>query len=173
MEKKSAFGPSVLSGIYLGVVLILFSLITYLLDFPYDSPVKYFSYLILAIGLYLSIISFRNKHNGGFISYGGAFSSGFYTAIFASLLTGIFTYIYVVYIDTGLIEQILLDAEEQTLQKYPEMSDEQLEQTLSYTEMFTSPFMMSIFGFLGNLVSSTLLSLIIAIFAKRENKEIA
>ena len=172
MEKKSAFGPSAISGVYLAVALIVFSLLTFLLDVEYDSPIKYISYAILAIGLYLTIVSYRDKHMGGFISYKGAFTSGFYTALIASLITGLFTFIYVEYIDTTLVEQILITTEETMLESNPDMSDEQIEQALSYTEMFTSPVVMSIFGFLGNLVVSIILSLIISIFAKRENKEV-
>ena len=172
-EQKSAFGPSIVSGIYLGLALIVFSLVTFLLDVDLESPIKYISYVILAIGLFWATISFRDKHRGGFINYGGSFSAGFYTGLFASFLLGIFTFVYVQYIDTGLVQEILLNAEEQMLEQNPNMSDEQIDQALSITEMMTSPIMMGVWGFVGNLVASTLLSLIIAIFAKRENKEIA
>ncbi len=172
MEKKSAFGPSAISGVYLGVALIVFSLITFLLDFEYDSPIKYISYAILAIGLYWAIVSYRDKHLGGFISYKGAFTAGFYTALIASLITGIFTFIYVEYIDTALIGQVLEQAELDMLERSPDMSDEQLDQALSFTEIFASPIVLSIAGFISNLVVSIILSLIISIFAKRENKEV-
>lgn len=172
MEKKSAFGPSILPGIYLGVSLVLFSLITFLLDVDIQSPIKYVSWLILAAGLFWAIISFRDKQMGGFIDYKGAFSSGFYTGLIASIIAGLFMFVYVQYIDPGIIDQILLETEA-TLEQNPNMSDEQIEQALEMTESFTSPILMSVFGFLGNLVASTVLSLIIAIFAKRENKEIA
>ncbi len=173
MEKKSAFGPSLISGIYLGVALILFSLIMFLLDIDRESPIMYISYIVLAVGLFWSVISFRNKHLGGFIEYKTAFGAGFYTGLFASILAAIFTYIYVTAIDPGLIDEILIQAEEQMLEQNPNMTDEQIEQGLAMTETFTSPVMISVWAFLGNLVISTILSLIIAIFAKRENKEIA
>jgi len=43
-----------------------------------------------------------------------------------------------------------------------------LETALHYTEMFTSPVMITIWGFIANVIFGTILSLIIAIFAKRE-----
>ncbi len=172
MEKKSAFGPSAISGVYLGAALIVFSLLTFLMDVDLESPIKYFSYLILAVGLWWSIVSYRDKHMGGYIDYKGAFAVGFYTALIASLIAGIFTYVYVEYIDTTLIEQVMLKAEESIIEQNPNMSDEQIEQSLEMAGMFTSPIVMSIFGFLGNLIASIFLSLIISIFAKRENKEV-
>jgi len=172
MEKKqSAFAAAFSPGIIISAALILYSLVLFLLDVAYDSKLTYVSYLILAIGLYWAITSYRNKQEGGFISYGGAFSSGFYVGLVISVITAIFTYIYVQYINPGIIDDIILKAEEEMLTNTPDMSDEQVEQALSYVEKFTSPAIMAVFGFFGNLLASTIFSLIIAIFAKREKKE--
>lgn len=174
MEKqKSAFMPSLLPGIYLGFALIVYSLLMYLLDVDRESYITYISYIILAAGLYWSVVSFRDKNMDGYIEYGKAFSAGFYTGLFASILAGIFLYIYVQYIDLGLIDEILVEAEENMLAQNPDMSNEQLDQALSMTETFTSPVMMGVMGFIMNLFVSTIFSLIIAIFAKRENKQVA
>lgn len=173
-NQKSAFMPSLINGIYLGLTLVVFSLLMFLLDVDRESWINYISYIIIAAGLYMSIVNYRDKQSGGFIEYGKAFGSGFYTGLFASIITGIFTFIYVQYIDTVLIEEILVKAEESILESNPEMSDEQLNQALSITRaMFASPLMMAIWGFFFNLIAATLLSLIIAIFAKRENQQVA
>ena len=170
---KSAFMPSLMPGIYLGFTLIIFTLLIFLLDVDMESPIKYVSYGIMAIGLYLSIISFRDKQLDGFITYGKAFSAGFYTGLFASIIASIFTVFYVQYIDTELIANILIIAEEGMLESNPDMTNEQIDQALSLTEMFTSPIMMGVIGFIGNVILSAALSLLIAIFAKRENQNIA
>ena len=170
---KSAFMPSLMPGIYLGFALIMYTLVLFILDVDMESPLKYGSYVIMAIGLYLSIVAFRDKQLDGFISYGKAFSSGFYTGLFASVIASVFTIIYVQYIDTELIANILLIAEESMLEANPDMSNEQIDQALSMTEMFTSPIMMGVMGFIANLILSAILSLIIAIFAKQENNNIA
>ncbi|MFK5857331.1 MAG: DUF4199 domain-containing protein [Bacteroidota bacterium] len=172
-KMKSAFMPSLMPGIYLGFALIIYTLILFVLDIDMESPAKYVSYVLMAVGLYLSIVSFRDKHLDGFISYGKAFSAGFYTGLFASLLGAIFTLFYVQYIDTELIANILIVAEEGMLEQNPDMSNEQLDQALSMTEMFTSPIMLGVISFIANLLLSAVLSLIIAIFAKRENQNIA
>jgi len=172
-KMKSAFMPSLMPGIYLGFALIMYTLVLFILDVDMESPLKYGSYVIMAIGLYLSIVAFRDKQLDGFISYGKAFSSGFYTGLFASVIASVFTIIYVQYIDTELIANILLIAEESMLEANPDMSNEQIDQALSMTEMFTSPIMMGVMGFIANLILSAILSLIIAIFAKQENNNIA
>jgi len=168
-KMKSAFMPTLMPGIYLGFALIMYTLVLYILDVDMESPLKYGSYAIMAVGLFLSTVAFRDKHLNGYITYGKAFSAGFYTGLFASVIASIFTVIYVQYIDTELIANILLIAEESMLESNPDMTNEQIDQALSMTEMFTSPMMMGIMGFIANVILSAILSLIIAIFAKREN----
>ncbi len=172
-KMKSAFMPSLMPGIYLAFALIIYTLLLFVLDVDMESPLKYGSYIIMAIGLYLSIVAFRDKHLDGYITYGKAFSAGFYTGLFASIIASIFTIIYVQYIDTELIANILILAEEGMLEQNPDMSNEQIDQALAMTEMFTSPIMMGVMGFIANVILSAALSLIIAIFAKRENRNIA
>ncbi|MCF6342636.1 MAG: DUF4199 domain-containing protein [Bacteroidales bacterium] len=169
-NKRSVVMPSLMYGIYLGIVLIVFNLIMYLLDVDRASGLMRVSYLIMATGLFLAMISVRDKYLDGFASYGKAFGTGFWTGLFAAVLGALFTYIDVLYIDPGMIDEILVKAEESMLAANPNMSDEQLDQALSMTEMFTSPLMITVWAFIENVVSATILSLIIAIFAKRENQ---
>ncbi len=170
---KSTFLPSFLPGVYLGLALIIFTLLVYLINIDLQSPIKYISYVIMIAGLTISIVTFRNNQMDGYITYGKAFSVGFYTGLFASIIAGIFTVIYVQYIDTELISNILAIAEENMLEQRPDMTNEQLEQALSMTEIFTTPIMMGVMGFISNVILSAVFSLIIAIFAKREDKSIA
>jgi len=175
MEEKqnSVIASSLTSGIIVGIVLIVFSLLMYFLDVDPQSKIMWLSYLILAAGLWWAIISYRNKLPGGYLTYGKAFSAGFFTGLFASIILAIFTFIYVQYIDTTLIDKILANTENKILNKQPNISDEDLDRALSMTRKFTNPSMMSIFSFVGNTILSTLFSLIIAIFAKREDNRLA
>lgn len=170
---KSTFKSSFMPGILVGLALIVFELIMYLLDVDRESWIKYLAYLVMAGGIYWAATTYRDKQLGGFISFGQAFGSGFWTAFFASVISAIFTYIYVTMIDPGMIEEILLTAEERMLEQNPNMSDEQLEQALNMTEMFTSGPMITAWVFIFNLLASAVLSLIIAIFVKRENQSLA
>ncbi len=172
-NKKSPFMSSLSSGIILGIVLIIFSLIMYFLDVDSESKIMWLSYVILFIGLYMAIVSYRKKLPGEIMTYGQAFLSGFLTGLFTSVLVAIFVYIFVEYIDTTLIAKKLAEAEEQILESQPDISDEDLDRALSITKAILNPAMMTVFSFLGNLLLSTIFSLIIAIFAKREDTSIA
>ena len=72
-------------------------------------------------------------------------------------------------INPGVIDEILIKSEEQILEQNPNISDEQLEQALNWTEMFVSPMVMTIFSAIFSIIAGAILSLLIAIFVKREN----
>ncbi|MCF8348605.1 MAG: DUF4199 domain-containing protein [Bacteroidales bacterium] len=175
MEQKSisVFGAGLMPGILIGFALIVFQLIMYLLDVPSESYVNYLAFVVLAAGLFWSIIQFRDNRLDGFISYGKAVGSGFAVGLIASVLIGVFMYFYVTYMNTGLVEQVLITAEENMLEQNPNMTDEQIEQAMSMVEIFTTPTMMAVMSFVYNVVVSVIFSLIIAIFAKREDRSIA
>lgn len=82
------------NGIILGAALILFSLLLYIIDVPYTSKASWISYLIIVIGAVLAIKQWRDKYNDGYLSYGGAFSNGFLTLLFAGILASVWTGIF-------------------------------------------------------------------------------
>jgi len=172
-NKVSQFMPALTSGIILGVVLIIFALLMYFLDVDRESKINWLSYLILFVGLYMAVASYRKKLPGEFMTYGEGVLQGFLTGLFTSILVAVFTYIYVEYIDTTLIDRVLAETEEKILASQSDISDEDLDRALSLTRKFTNPGVMSFFSLFGNVVLSTLFSLIIAIFAKREDKSLA
>ncbi len=172
-NQKSSFQASLIPGVYLGIALIVFSIILYLLDVPYDSKLTWISYLIMAAGLFWAMISIRDNSLGGYLTYGQGFGIGFWTVFFSTILGTIFTYFYATMINPGIIEEILINSEEAILESSPDMSDEALEQALTMTEKFTTPVMLTVLTFVFSMIFGTILSLIIAIFAKREDKSLA
>jgi len=172
-NQKSVIMPSLTYGIYLGFALIVYSLLLFLLDVDQESWLTWISYVVMAAGLFWAMISVRDKELGGFATYGKAFGIGFWTTFFATIIASIFTYVYVIYIDPGMIDEILLKAEESMLERNPNMSDEQFDTGMMWTEKLTTPVMITVWGFFANIVFGTILSLIIAIFAKRENNSVA
>lgn len=167
-QKKSIFQPSIMPGIFLGIAIIIFSLVLYLLDVNMRSGWNYLSLILMVGGLYWGMITVRDKTLDGYISYKQAFVVGFWVGLVAVIISSIFTYVHVTVIDPGFAQETLDQAIEQALERNPDMSDAELEQVESITSMFTSPAMITVWGFVGSLFFTVILSLIIAIFAKRE-----
>lgn len=169
-NQKSAFMPSLTSGLILGVVLIVFSLILYITDLNENVWIASISYVLTAIVLFYAITNFRDKEQNGMLSYGKGVGVGTLTGFFASILLAIFTYVYVTYIDPSVIEQAIVKAEESILETNPNISDDDLEKGL---EMVTSPILMGVMSIFWYTIVSLVLSLLISIFAKKEDTNIA
>ncbi len=167
-NQKSSTQPAMMYGLILGLVLILFSLLMFLIDVDQESPLMYISYLLMIVVLFLIMVNFRDKQLGGIASYGTMFGVGFKTILFASILTAIFTYVFVTLINPGLIDEILMNAEGKMMEN-EDLTDEQIEQALGFTESFVAnPVAITIWSFALNLIVGAVFSLIISIFVKRE-----
>jgi hypothetical protein len=168
-EKPSIFKASVVPGLILGIVLIVFSLIMFVMDVDRESKVNWISFVVMVGVLYWAMTTIRDKTLGGFASYGQAFKAGFFVVLIGSIIAGIYFYIHIVALDPGMVDEIMMQQEEEILSRNPDISDEELEFALGMTEKFTSPPMLAFWGTFANLLFGTVFSLLIAIFVKREN----
>ena len=120
-------------------------------------------------GMVWGTIEFRNKYSGGFITYGKAFSSCFWIGLIAGLLATIYMFVFVTFIHPGFINELLDQMREQMQASNASMSDEQMEQAISMSSRFMSPVMMTVWGLVTYAAFSAILSLIVAIFLKKED----
>ena len=166
-NKPSKVTLSLGYGVVIALAIIVFSLITFLLDVAQGSGIEYLSYLILLVGLFLVQLNFRNKYQGGFITYGEAFKIGMWTSLFLAIIMGIYTYIFFTYIDPGAIEEGMALAEQKMMDRG--MSDMEIEQGMVIAEKLAGVGMMTFFAVAGNFIIGMILSLITAIFVKKED----
>jgi len=167
-NRPSSFKFALTNGVLLGIALIAFALIMYLLEVGRQSPVQYLSFVIM-IGLtFVFVKQWRDKHNEGFISFGGAYSHAFLTILIASVITSVYAFVFFSYIAPGEIAKILEEAEEGILKSQQNISDSDLDMAMSFTRMFTKPPIMAIFAFLGNILAGLLISFIPAVALKKE-----
>lgn len=173
METKSTFLPAMQFGLLTGLAMIVYTLILYLVGVDLHSYWNFFSYLLFVGGMYWGMTSIREKQLGGVMTYGKAFGTGFWIAFFAALLLGIFSYFYLKYIDPSALANATAEAEDKILASNPDISDEDLQKALDMVKIFTNPVMSAVSQFISNLIVGTIFSLIIAIFAKREDRTLA
>ncbi|MCD6090116.1 MAG: DUF4199 domain-containing protein [Bacteroidales bacterium] len=170
MENKvSIWKNSVNYGLIGGILMIALSVILWLTGMMENKFLGYISYLILAFAMYLGAVNWRDKSNDGWMTYGEAFKTGFFVTLIAALLGLIYSYVFFNFIDPDFIGTIMSKAEEAMLEANPSISDEDLDRALEMTSKFSSPTMLTVFGFIGTVIFGTLLSLIVAIFAKKVN----
>ena len=160
---------SLVYGCYTGIALIAFTLIMYVANLYMNTIIQYLSYLLLIGGMVIGALQYRKLRLNGFMTYGQAFSVSFLIGLFASILSVIFFYFYVKYINTGLIEEILAMARQKMEASSGSMSQEQFDQAMKWTERFTTPIGMVIWGFLGYAFWSAIIALVISIFLKKKD----
>ncbi len=158
-------------GLYIGVALIVLSLIFYLLDLHTEKWTSYLSYVILLLGILLAQMHYRDKHLDGDITFGQSFSVGFLTGLFASIIAAIFSFFFISYLGEDYVET-LLEKTMVELEANPDLTDEQIEQSMSMVQKFMTPGIMTIFGLLSSTFVSLILALIAGAFTKKQDNSL-
>lgn len=156
-------------GLITGALLILFSLLTYALGMMENKAMSYVTFILLVGGMYYGTKTYREKFLDGFLSYGKAFNSTFLIGLVASVILGIYIFVFYQYFDPEMINGIREQAEQEILKRNPEISEQELDMALSMAGRFTTPVWMAFFAFLTNVFVSAIISLIISIFLKKED----
>lgn len=167
-DRPSSAKVALTNGVFMGIALIVLSLILYLLGLNQESYAPYFSYAVM-IGLTIVfVLQWRNKYNNGFISYSSAFGNGFLTILFGSILSAIYVYVFFAFIAPNELTLMLEKAEEGMYDKG--MSDQEVEMGMKYTKMMMTEWMMPIWVIVGSAFWGAVISAILAIFLKKEDK---
>ncbi len=151
-------------GLIIGLSLVVYAVILYIADVYFNKALGYVQYVILIAGIVMAVIAFRDKAQGGYITYGRALGLGVLVALFAGIVTVLFNYIMINYIDPGLIDKYLVVVEE-TLQNSRFIPEDMIEPSLekakqNITALWTLPVGIGGFtlvGFIISLVTSAIL----------------
>lgn len=170
MEEKntSVFKHALNYGLFTGVGLIIFSLITYVLELHYKSPVNYLAYLIFLGFMIYGALNYKKNTEDGYLSYGKAFSISFQIALYGALIAAIYGFVFISFFDDTIITQIMENSEQELIARG--MSDAEIERALGFTEMFASPGAIAGMGLFMNVLFMTIASLITSIFVKKEDE---
>ncbi|MFC6996136.1 DUF4199 domain-containing protein [Rufibacter roseus] len=155
-------------GLITGFVSIIFALILYVTQLNTNTALSWIGMLIPLAGIILAYKAFKND-NGGYMSYGQGLGIGTLLSTISGLLGGIFHYVYVSFIDAGVMTR-MRDAQVLEMEKKG-LSDEQIEQALGMAESFTGPTMMLVMSILGGALLGFLISLVVAAIMKNNQPE--
>ena len=173
-EKMSAGKVAMNYGLILGLVLIVYSLILYLVDVPLESLqyANWAGYVFTIVAMVLGIKAYRDKYAGGLITYGKSFSTGFMIGLYAAIISAIYAFFYFSYINPGIIQEMMDLRVAEMWADNPEMTEEQFEMAESWMKRFMSPVMLVVWGLIANVIISLILSLIVSIFMQKKDKSL-
>jgi hypothetical protein len=158
-------------GAMLGLVLVIFTILSWMFDATTNKNIKYVEYLLVIAGIIIATRTFRDQEQGGSITYGRAFLVGMLTTIFAGVITSVFTYLLYSVIDPGLIDKTYAMMEEAYYNAG--MSDAQIDQIMNVARRFANPLMLSATAFMGYSLMGVIFSLVTSIFLKKEGDPFA
>lgn len=165
-EKRSVWKETLNYGLILGLISIVFSVLTYMLDVTGKPWIIVPSLIISIVVLFLLLRSYRDTYNHGYISYGKALGAGVVINIYAAILTAIYIYILYGFIDPGLVDKQMLDAEEKLIARG--MPEGSIDTALQMQAKFMKPWFMALSSVFSAAFFGFILSLIVSLFIKKE-----
>ena len=165
--KSSLFKSSMMSGLLLGIALVVISLIVYFIDLTGNKYISYLTMILMGAGVFYLQIQYRDKELHGKMTYGQAFGFAILVVLAAAVISSIFTFILTKFIDPGIIDKIL-SMQEDTLTKKG-LTSEQIDMAMTMTKRMMTPVWMVIWGLVGMMFWGTILSLITSAFTKKES----
>ena len=165
-QKANVWKANLTNGLILGLIGIVYTLVIYFLDLTINKVQGYVFLLILIVALYFLVKSYRDNYMHGYMTYGQAVGAGVVIFLYYAIIIAIFTYILYAIIDPGLIDKQLAAAEEMMAKRG--MPQEAMDAGLKIQKKMMKPEIMAPMSIFGNMLYGVIMSLIVAIFAKKE-----
>ena len=174
LEKTSPIGPTIIRyGLIGGLIFVVYSLLGNLIGFSRPSAgiasVVLNGLISLAIYIGLLVVAvrhFRDKENGGAITFGKAFMIGLGVALITAIINGLFTFIYVSYIEPDYLETTMRDME--SLYESFGLTEDQMEEALKKARESMTPTAILRNSVIYSLVFGSIVSAIVAAIMKRQ-----
>ena len=133
------------NGLILGLIFIVYGMILQFLnlDVKLMQNLGYINYVILIVFVFLAQKAFK-EGGDGFMSLGQGLGIGMLVTVISAVLSSIFSYIYLKFIDDSMLTKIK-DAQVEEMAKRG-MDDAQIEQAMEMAGKFMTPEMIMIIG---------------------------
>ena len=150
-------------GLYLGMAMILYGMILQLTGQIGNQALGYINYLFVAILMFFAHKEFKESGNG-FMSYKQGLGLGMIMVLIGSVISSLWSYIYLKFIDDSMLDII----KEKQLEEFEKqnMSDAQIDQAMAMMERFSNPEMIVVFAIVFGVFFGFIVSLIISAITK-------
>ncbi len=169
IEKRvSVSNTAMRYGLIVGLICVIYSFILAMLDESMNRGLSIVTYVILIVGMVMAFKYFK-ANNSGFMTYGEGLGIGTLMSLIVGLLTSIFMYIYLKFVDPEMMNRAM--EMQRVAMEERGMDDAQIDQAMEMANKFSSPELMIVFGTLGFVVFGFIFALIIAAIMKNARPE--
>ena len=151
-----------------GISVVYFLGLTFA-DVDMTSGIGRWSSIIFYIAvIFLAQKNFKDQGDG-FMEYGQGMGITFWIGLVSSVIYSTFFYIYIKFIDSAFVEAIK-DKEIEKMQERG-MSDDQIDQAMSFAGAFMTPEAMLAFGLIGGIIIIVCVGLVVTAFTQNKNPQ--
>lgn len=159
------------NGLILGFTAAIYTLLIYFFDLIFNVYQGYVFYIIQTVLLFILIKAYRENFKHGVITYGQAVTSGVIISLYTAVIYAAFIYILYAFIDPSLVNKQLAFVEETFIKAG--VPQNFIDSGLEMQKKFLQPAIYAPTRLVSNFFGGTILTLIIAIFIKKENNPLA
>ena len=170
MENSSSSKKHIINyGVILGLLSTLMGVVMYVTNAYTEQNWVHslIGFLILAGVIFYGIQAFK-KANGGFLNLTEALKTGLGIALIGGIIAVIWTFLLMTVIEPDFAIQLQDAQREQMIERFPNMSQEQIDQSMAMASKFTSPYIMATFTLIGNLFLGFIISLISGLILQKK-----
>ncbi len=157
-------------GLLTGLISILYFVALNVAGVDTTQGIGRWASLIFSAALIFLAHKYYKENGDGYMSIGQGIGIGFWLGLISSVLSSIFTYIYIKFIDNTFIQQ-LLDKQREVLEEKGTLSDDQIDQAMNMTEKFMTPEIMLVLGLIGGIIIIVIVSIIVSLITQKKNPE--
>jgi hypothetical protein len=162
---KNALNVGALTGIFISVL----QLLLLVFGFGDSSFLQWVIYITLILSVLWSTRTYRDVVLGGYISYTQSLGFGLLLSVGASVIFSFFLYIYMKYVDTTYISQVL-DQMEMAMYEN-EIKESEIEMLMKIYRSYLTPGAMAVGMIFTYFLIGGVISLITSIFIKNPKDE--
>lgn len=169
-ENKPKTGSFALKfGGILGLVGIVFAVMLYLAGMQYEQgwQISVINVIITIGVITWGMFEFR-KANNGYLKLGEAMKIGIGIALIGFIISMAYQMIFIYVIEPDFMTNVLEVRKNEMIAKNPNMTQEQVDQSVEMMKKFSGPGMMLAFGAIGSIFISAIISLITGLILKRD-----
>ena len=146
-------------GVIASLSVIIYSMILNITGLNTSQSLGMISYILIGGIMYVACKNYKEA-NQGYISFGGGFGLSMMIAAISGAISSVFTYVYMVFVDSSILELI----KEKQLEEFEKqgLTDAQIEQALDMASTFMTPGFISSMAFVGILLIGAIIGLIVA-----------
>ena len=165
-EQSNSVTPMAMSnGLYMGLALILNSVVFYVVGSPFAPASAYISYAIIIAGIAWSMKTYKENNLEAGVTYGRALGLGTLQALFSSIILGFFTFVLFKLVDTTLIDKFMSFFEAQLVRGGT--AEAQVDTLVAMYRKIMTPLVYAFIQIFSVTFYGFLFSLILAIFFKK------